>query len=115
MVAQASPEIRKAVAVVERLSGDARLRAMADARQKAWRDLEDQIEGAREQGIEIGIERGKEQGIQQGIQQGIEQGIEHGKLEEKEAIARQLLTIGLGVSEISRATGLSHEEVEALS
>ncbi|MDR2487769.1 MAG: Rpn family recombination-promoting nuclease/putative transposase [Clostridiales Family XIII bacterium] len=103
MAAQASPEIKKAVAVIERLSGDEQLRAQVEARERAWRDRVDQIEGAREEGFG------------QGKKEGREEGREEGRFVERIAIARQLLSIGLAPYQICEATGLSQMEVEELS
>ena len=53
------------------------------------------------------------QGIHQGIQQGIQQGIEQGKLEEKLAIARNLLDV-LDNQTIALKIGLTAEQIESL-
>ncbi len=61
---------------------------------------------AREEGIEIGQ--------QQGIEIGQQQGIEIGRREEKEKVARNLLRMGIAVSAIQEATGLTTEQIESL-
>ena len=48
------------------------------------RDIQNQIDFARDKGIEIGREEGHEEGLEQGIAQGIAQGIEKGREEERE-------------------------------
>ena len=55
-------------------------------------------------------EDGLEQGIQQGIEKGLEQGLEQGKLQ----MAKELKAAKVEVEIISRASGLTVEEVEAL-
>jgi predicted transposase/invertase (TIGR01784 family) len=60
-----------------------------------------------ERGRALGIEQGIKQGIEQGIVQGIEQGTEHGK----EIIARNLLRMGMPISEIAKATELPIEKI----
>jgi hypothetical protein len=47
MIAQKSAEIGKAVAVLMELSADERTRMLAEAREKAWRDEMDRLDGAR--------------------------------------------------------------------
>ena len=48
------------------------------------------------------------------IQQGIEQGFADGSYQTKLETAKNLLGIGLSVENISKATGLSSEEIENL-
>ncbi|MEO1387431.1 MAG: Rpn family recombination-promoting nuclease/putative transposase [Cyanobacteria bacterium J06634_6] len=72
---------------------------------KYYRDLNDVVDTAWQEGIE--------QGIEKGIEQGIEKGIEQGRLEEKKAIARSLLS-QLSVDKISNITGLEVADVERL-
>ena len=55
-------------------------------------------------------EDGLEQGIQQGIEKGMEKGLEQGKLQ----MAKELKAAKVEVEIISRASGLTVEEVEAL-
>jgi len=47
-------------------------------------------------------------------ERGEERGIEKGKAEEKLQIARNLKSMNLDVESISKATGLSQEEIEKL-
>ena len=60
------------------------------------------------------FEEGVEKGIEQGIEQGIEKGIEKGRQETQREVARNLLTCGVDVEMIEKATGLSKEEIEKL-
>ncbi len=57
------------------------------------------------EGKELGRIEGKEEGLAEGIQIGIEQGIEQGRMEERQAIARELETRGFSAEEIARITG----------
>jgi hypothetical protein len=90
---------------------------VASMLQQEWK-LEEALEVSREEGvalgIEQGIERGIEQGIEQGIERGIEQGIEQGVAQERLAIARNALRMGMSRKEISRLTGLSLGEIEGV-
>ena len=63
-------------------------------------------EEAKEQGYNAGVEKGIEQGIKQGIEKGIEKGISF--------IAKNMKSLGFPVSEISKATGLTEEDINSL-
>ena len=101
---------------------------------KAYRDIKNSMETAKEQGIEIGkeqgIEIGKERGIEIGKEQGIEigkeQGIEIGKelgieigkelgvKDGIEKVAKSMKERGIDSETIAACTGLSTEEVDKL-
>ncbi len=53
-------------------------------------------------------------GKSEGIKKGIKKGIEKGKREEQQAIARNLLKLGLPTEVIAQATGLNPKEIAAL-
>lgn len=65
-------------------------------------------------GIQQGITQGIQQGITQGIQQGITQGIQQGFSEGVRKTASVLKQMGLEMSQIAQATGLSVEELEQI-
>ena len=46
--------------------------------------------------------------------EGREEGRVEGRVEEKIAIARNLRSMGMSISDISKATGLQEEEIKAL-
>ena len=69
---------------------------------KAYRDIKNSMETAKEQGIEIG----KEQGIEIGKEQGVKDGIEK--------VAKGMKERGIDSETIEACTGLSTEEVEKL-
>ena len=56
----------------------------------------------------------REEGIQQGIERGIQQGFSDGAYQAKLETAKNLIDIGLSAENISKATGLSCEEIEKL-
>jgi predicted transposase/invertase (TIGR01784 family) len=91
MVAQTNPAIAEAWGVVKVLSGDERARALAEAREIARMDYEDNYDGA--------------------YQEGKQEGLQEGKLE----VARNLLRKKLSVDDVAEATGLSLDEVEQLA
>ncbi|MBU1613868.1 Rpn family recombination-promoting nuclease/putative transposase [bacterium] len=66
----------------------------------------DIIEGAREEGIE----EGREEGMEKGRKEGMEKGMEKGKIE----VAKALLGLGDDIEKISKATGLTIEEIKKL-
>ncbi len=93
---------------------------------KDFRDLQNSIDTAKEEGmqkgmqegIEIGKEKGREEGIEIGKEKGREEGIEigreEGRLDEKKQIAKKLLLNGLDVNEIASITGLSIDVIETI-
>ena len=50
----------------------------------------------------------------EGNEKGIEQGIEQGKLSTNLAVAKNLLALGMPVSQIMQVTGLSKEQISSL-
>lgn len=50
----------------------------------------------------------------EGMEKGMEKGIEKGKMEEKIEVARNLLSIGVEIDKIMKATGLSEDEIKKL-
>ena len=56
----------------------------------------------------------RKDGIQQGIQQGLQQGKSLGFIEGKIETARNLLSMGLSLDDIIKATGLSKQEIDHL-
>ncbi len=93
-------EFAQAIQAIEIISSKTEDRTMYDQREKAQRDYEWAISGARkegrEEGLALGIEQGIEQGIVRGIEKGIEQGIERGLEQGKLAGRVQLLQELLG-------------------
>ena len=58
-----------------------------------------------------GVEFGIEKGIKKGIAQGIEKGVEKNKLE----MVRNLLALNVSLEKISKASGLTEEEILQLA
>ena len=63
---------------------------------------------------EEGMKQGLEQGIERGRAEGIAEGLAEGKAEEKKTTAKNFRDLGVDISIISQATGLSPEEILAL-
>ncbi|WP_353056768.1 hypothetical protein [Paenibacillus polysaccharolyticus] len=80
------PMLKKAMDTLEFLSHDAATRMAYDARMKALSDEKSMIEGARAEGLREG----------------------------KQEMARELLGLGVDMSTIVKASGLSEEEIRKL-
>ncbi|MDR1688901.1 MAG: PD-(D/E)XK nuclease family transposase [Clostridiales bacterium] len=86
MIAERSPQMRKAVGFLKELSADEQTRLIFESHETARRDMLSRLDGAELKG----------------------------RLERNYEIARNLLRINLSATEIAKATGLSLEEVELL-
>ena len=69
--------------------------------------------GVRE-GREKGIKEGLKEGLKEGRKEGRKEGIKEGRKEERYAIARNLKSLGMPLDGISKATGLSVDELSNL-
>ena len=59
-----------------------------------------------------------EEGVEKGLEQGLEQGREEGREEGREALictAKNLLTMGLSIENVVKATGLSEAQVREMA
>ena len=61
------------------------------------------------------LSEAKEEGISQGYTSGINDGITKGISQEKINIAKNLLSMNMSLEDISKATGLSIEEIKKIS
>ena len=59
-------------------------------------------------------QKGKEEGMEKGRAEGKEEGRAEGMSQRSQEIARNLLSLGLPIDQISQATGLTEEEIELL-
>ncbi|WP_439638116.1 Rpn family recombination-promoting nuclease/putative transposase [Spirulina sp.] len=73
---------------------------------KYYRDLQNTIDTARDEGIDTGIQLGREQGIQIGE--------ERGRVAAQAQIARNLLQAGMSDAQVMTATGLTPEQLAQL-
>lgn len=73
-------------------------------------DYDTDIAMQRKESLMLGIQQGITQGIQQGITQGIQQGFSEG-VRKTASVLKQM---GLEMSQIVQATGLSVEELEQI-
>ena len=59
-------------------------------------------------------QKGKEEGMEKGRAEGKEEGRAEGMSQRSQEIARNLLSLGLPIDQITQATGLTEEEIELL-
>lgn len=110
-LAQENPVMAKANEVMNTfyLDDKERERYMAAGRDES--DRISMIHESERKGLEQGMRQGLEQGIQRGKQEGFKEGLHQKAVE----TAKNLLTIGLSMEDIAKATGLSREEVGGLT
>ena len=92
------------IADISSLTKEDRMRY--DSSIKKFRDTINVMEGAKEEGFEKGRAEGRAEGIAAGMAKGIEKGISF--------IAKNMKSLGFPVSEISKATGLTEEDINSL-
>ena len=102
VLAMNEPMLKKAMDTLEFLSHDAATRMAYDARMKALSDEKSMIEGARAEGTA----KGRLEGLREGKKEGLREG--------KQEMARELLALGVDMSAIVKASGLSEEEIRKL-
>lgn len=90
--------LEEAYRVLEDISSSEEEKILAEYRIDAWRN---------EQSVK---KHERNEGIKEGIQKGIEEGTEKTKRE----IAKKLLDLGIEISKIVEASGLTKEEIEEL-
>lgn len=98
----------KSIVEIERMSANERLEYELSL--AVERDLLSAIEASREDGEEIGIKKGRKEGIKEGRKEGRKEGIKEGIKE----VARNLKSLGMSLKDISKATGLTSEELAHL-
>ena len=114
--------IRKAIDELEQVSGDEKLRRIAELREKAIRDEQAAMAYAKEHGYndgyeegnKKGLEEGREEGKKEGIKEGIKRGLEQGKKQNQLEIAKKLLQENMKLEKIEEITGLSIEEIKQI-
>ncbi len=94
--------IKKAIGELEQVSGDEKIRRIAELKEKYIRDEQASLEYAKDEGYKTGKEEGRKAGI------------EEGRNERNLDIAKNLLKQNIAIDIISKATGLTQEEIEKL-
>ena len=106
---------KKALDELEQVSGDEKIRRIAELREKAIRDEKASMAYAINKGLQQGLQQGIQQGIQQGLQQGLKKGREQGKEERDIEIVKNMLKESIDKDVISNVTGLTEEEIDDIS
>ena len=71
-------------------------------------------EQGHKEGLEEGLEQGHKEGLEEGLEQGHKEGLEQGLKQGALKIAKTMKGMGMPIDAISKATGLSAEEINAL-
>ena len=82
-----------------------------EASKKAYRDIKNSIDTAKQEGLAEGLEIG----MAKGIKEGMEKGRAEGKHEANTETAQRLLAMGLSAEQVAKATQLSLEIIKNLS
>ena len=69
---------------------------------------------AEQKGLQKGLNKGLQEGIEKGMEKGMERGMEKGSKNKSIEIATNFKNLGIDIETISKATGLSKEEIEKL-
>ena len=86
-----------------------------EASKKAYRDIKNSIDTAKQEGLAEGLEIGMEKGMKEGMAKGMEKGRAEGKHEANTETAQRLLAMGLSAEQVAKATQLSLEIIKNLS
>ena len=92
-------DIKEAKVELEKISQDEKIRRAALNEEIARRDYEQRMYDA------------TQRGIKQGIEQGIEEGVKQGKENERKKIIKKLSSMGMSVTDIADAVGLTETEI----
>ena len=109
-IMEENKNIKKAIEELEQVSGNEKLRRIAELKEKYIRDEQASIEYAQNVGYKDGYKNGEEKGIKKGIKEGMKNGINV----EKRNIARAMLKENVNIELILKVTGLSKEEIEKM-
>ena len=96
--------IKKALDELEQVSGDEKIRRIAELREKAIRDEKAAMAYAKKNGYNEGFEKGKKDGLEQGLEQGLER--------RNNEIVKNMIIEGIEKKVISKVTGLTEKEID---
>ena len=85
-----------------------------EASKKAYRDIKNSIDTAKQEGLAEGLEIGMEKGMKEGMAKGMEKGRAEGKHEANTETAQRLLAMGLSAEQVAKATQLPLEIIKNL-
>ena len=86
-----------------------------EASKKAYRDIKNSIDTAKNQGKEEGLAEGIEIGKKEGRKKGRKEGRKEGRIEANTETAQRLLAMGLSIEQVAEATQLPLNIIEKLS
>ena len=89
-----------------------RAKALWEGRQEG---LKEGLKEGRQEGLKEGRQEGLKEGRQEGLKEGEKIGEQRGIEKEKRDVAQNLLSMGMDVNMISKATGLTVEEIKELT
>ena len=85
---------------------------------KAYRDIKNSLDTAkeegREEGLEEGLAKGREEGLVKGREEGLAKGREEGRAEGIALVAKAMYAKGMDVDTIASMVGMAKDEVERL-
>ena len=81
-----------------------------EASKKAYRDIKNSIDTAKQEGLAEGLEIGMEKGMKQGMAKGEEAGKSQRSIE----IAKNMLAKGMDASTVMEITGLTETQMQQL-
>ena len=85
-----------------------------EASKKAYRDIKNSIDTAKQEGKQEGLAEGMEKGMEKGIEIGKAEGMEKGMNQKALNIARNMLADGVDINLIMKYSGLTQEQIEKL-
>ena len=99
-----------AIKELKKMSEEESMQFLAEAREKARRDREAEIQ----HGIDTGFERGIKQGFDKGVESGIKQGFDRGISQKTQEVALKMIRKGSDPVFVSEVTGLSLKQLSKL-
>ena len=108
---EANPIMTKVIEEYKRFTSDDKLMRAYDARDAFLLGQKMMLNREREEGFEEGMERGIKKGMEKGMKKGKLEGIKN----EKYSIAKTLKQMNMDDASISKATGLTIEEIQNIS
>ena len=105
-MAKKNQYIDEAYRELEKLSADEQAKLEYEAREKALRDYNSQMNSALRRGMQRGIEKGQKKGLEEGRKEGLKEG--------KSALIRTMFENGAEPELIAQLTGLSLSEIAEL-
>ncbi len=81
---------------------------------KAYRDIKNSLDTAKEEGREEGLEEGLAKGREEGLAKGREEGLAKGRAEGIALVAKAMYAKGMDIDTIASMVGMTKDEVERL-